>query len=259
VKTSTRHKEFMREARSLSERHQLWRLFADFVTMSAISLHNGVLRNEEREQEFLRIEDRYNVEERRGIAKLLAITTLALEEDHACDFLGEVFQQLELGNHWKGQFFTPFEVSRLLAAMVMPDADDPLFITPGFIRLGEPACGAGGMVLAAADVLRSRGINYQQCMHVVATDVDETAAMMTYVQLALRHIPAIVVHGNTLSLETTSTWATPAHVLGFWSHKLRRADRLLEPPPVIALPPGQLALFSTNSNVLDSQQRKADV
>ncbi|CAG9186051.1 hypothetical protein [Cupriavidus pampae] len=44
---------------------------------------------------------------------------------------------------------------------------------------------------------------------------------MTYVQLALLHIPAIVIHGNALSVETWSTWFTPAHVVGGWGEKLR--------------------------------------
>jgi hypothetical protein len=46
---------------------------------------------------------------------------------------------------------------------------------------------------------------------------------MAYVQLSLLHIPAVVYHGNSLSVETWSTWRTPAHVLGFWDVKLRRA------------------------------------
>ena len=38
--------------------------------------------------------------------------------------------------------------------------------------------------------------------------------------------PAIVIHGNALWPEQTwSHWVTPAHVLGFWDHRLRRRDR----------------------------------
>jgi hypothetical protein len=32
----------------------------------------------------------------------------------------------------------------------------------------------------------------------------------------------VVVHGNTLSLEEFSHWYTPAHILGFWDHKLKQ-------------------------------------
>jgi hypothetical protein len=44
---------------------------------------------------------------------------------------------------------------------------------------------------------------------------------MCYLQLALLHIPAIVVHGNALSMEVWGHWFTPAHVLGGWNRKLR--------------------------------------
>ena len=80
------------------------------------------------------------------------------------------------------------------------------------------------MVIAAAHALQDQGINYQQCMHVVACDIDIVAVHMSYIQLSLLHIPAVVYHSNSLSLEVWSEWKTPAHVLGFWDDKLNRHD-----------------------------------
>jgi len=51
-----------------------------------------------------------------------------------------------------------------------------------------------------------------------------TAVHMAYIQLSLLHIPALVVHGNSLSAETWSAWMTPAHVLGLWDIQLRRQE-----------------------------------
>lgn len=45
---------------------------------------------------------------------------------------------------------------------------------------------------------------------------------MTYLQLSLLHIPAVVVHGNALSLEEWGHWYTPAHILGGWRARLAR-------------------------------------
>ncbi|MBB5420666.1 hypothetical protein [Paraburkholderia atlantica] len=92
----------------------------------------------------------------------------------------------------------------------------------GFIRLQEPACGAGGMVIAAAESLHAAGHNYQQVMHATCIDIDPCCVHMTYLQLSLLHIPATVVHGNALSMEVWGTWHTPAHVLGGWTFRLRR-------------------------------------
>jgi hypothetical protein len=99
-----------------------------------------------------------------------------------------------------------------------------------FVTVSEPAAGSGAMVLAFADAMRSEGINYQHKMHASLIDVDITAVHMAYIQCSLCHIPAIVTHGNALSLEAwrpgdLATWRTPAHVIGFWDHKLARRDR----------------------------------
>jgi len=41
------------------------------------------------------------------------------------------------------------------------------------------------------------------------------------------HIPAIIVHGDTLRLQNYSVWRTFAHVMGFWDSKLARDPRRL--------------------------------
>ena len=54
-------------------------------------------------------------------------------------------------------------------------------------------------------------------MLVHATDVSELCFHMTYLQLSLRGIPALVTHGNSLTLETFArawTWPTVA----FYGH-----------------------------------------
>nr|WP_277990856.1 N-6 DNA methylase [Chromobacterium haemolyticum] len=130
---------------------------------------------------------------------------------------------LELGDSWKGQFFTPYEVSYLMAAINMGDRAPVEIEKKGFITLCDPCVGGGAMVIAAAHALQDAKINYQQHMHAVAVDIDIVAVQMAYVQLSLLHIPAVVYHGNSLTVETWSTWRTPAHVLGFWDVKLRRA------------------------------------
>jgi hypothetical protein len=33
------------------------------------------------------------------------------------DCLGQLFMALELGDHWKGQYFTPYEVAYLMAEL----------------------------------------------------------------------------------------------------------------------------------------------
>ena len=76
------------------------------------------------------------------------------------------------------------------------------------------------MVIACADALHDAGRNYQQTMHATCIDIDPRCVHMAYVQLSLLNIPAIVVHGNALSVESWANWFTPAHILGGWGAKL---------------------------------------
>jgi len=61
-------------------------------------------------------------------------------------------------------------------------------------------------------------------MHAFAQDIDALACQMAYLTLSLCHVPAIVVHGNTISLEEWGHWVTPAHVLGRWDRRLKRTQ-----------------------------------
>lgn len=66
-----------------------------------------------------------------------------------------------LGSKNAGQFFTPYNISELMARAVM---DETLIkdkaANNGIITINDPCCGGGGMLVAALDVLRSCSVNY---------------------------------------------------------------------------------------------------
>lgn len=200
--------------------------FRDFCELAAITLRNAVdgrVTQDEgwlrREQRHLEISEGYDPKERDRFAEILALLTSAL--GHGLDdVLGKLYMSLDLGNDALGQHFTSFDVSLLVAKLAEGGAEEAID-KHGFVTVQEPACGSGGMIIAFAQALKDQGLNYQRELHVTATDLDITAVHMSYVQLALLWIPAIVVHGNTLSLETFDVWPTPAHVLGDFRTRLR--------------------------------------
>ena len=223
----------------ISRRHDTFQVFRDFAAMAAISLSNAVdlAQAPSREAEYTQIIKRYSRDELAHFPKMLAALTCALEDDMA-DILGRLFHELELASKWTGQFFTPDCVCRMMAKMNLGGDARAIIEERGYLRASEPCVGAGAMVIALARELRAQGINYQQCLHVTAADIDMRAVHMAYTQLSLLHVPAVIIHGNTLSLEEWSHWYTPAHILGFWNGKLARGeatDRV--PSPVPALPP----------------------
>jgi hypothetical protein len=212
----------MKAIEALSRSRPKWRVWSDFVECAALSLSNAVDRSQytAREARYMEIIRDYPGDDALALARCLAHVVNALEAGF-CDCLGTTFMSLELGSHWHGQYFTPYPVASMMAQMIVNDPR-PTIATQGFFTVMEPAAGAGAMIIAVADHVRSLGINYQQHMHVAATDVDLTAALMSYVQFSLLHIPAVVIHGNSLSCNEWSRWYTPAHILDRWQWKLQR-------------------------------------
>jgi hypothetical protein len=216
-------KELVRLMKLVAIRHRLFDVFRDFCEMAAIALSNAVDRTcyAKREARFDCIRAKYTKEEYVLMLQMLPCVVMALENGMA-DVMGALYMALELGSSELGQFFTPFSVSSMMAKMIIGDPV-PEIERKGFITVLDPAGGAGGMVIAAAQALRDRHINYQAHMHATLIDIEATALHMAYIQLSLLHVPAILIHGNTLSNEQWEYWVTPAHLLGRWDKKLKQA------------------------------------
>lgn len=213
---------FIRSFKQLAPYKHRYEVWKDFVTMAACALHNGFFPEQSREDEYLQIIAQYKTDDQETIPTMLANLIVMLEAE-PCDVLGPLYMELELANKDAGQFFTPPEISEMMARLTFSDQLAKLDDQP-FITMHEPACGAGGMVLALVKVLIEAGHNPAERIWVQCIDVDRLAALMCYIQLTLWHVPAQVIVGNTLSWEHREVWYTPAHHLGFWDNKLARRD-----------------------------------
>jgi hypothetical protein len=71
------------------------------------------------------------------------------------DMLGPLYMEMEVASRDQGQFFTPPEISEMMARI--QGVDKLLGDGRPFITLSEPACGAGGMVLAVVKTLIGSG------------------------------------------------------------------------------------------------------
>src|SRR3954468_468338 len=167
--TSGHRNELLKLFNGLSYRHGAWQVFADFNEAAAISISNAVdlANREKREERYLQIVGRYKPDELAKFPEMLAELTLALE-DEIGDVLGRAFHDLELHNKWAGQFFTPYDVCRMMAKMTLSDKGDieARVAERGFVTACEPAVGSGAMVIALAQEMKDLGINYQQHLHV---------------------------------------------------------------------------------------------
>lgn len=214
---------FIKEFNNLARHKHRYEVFRDFVTVGALSVHNSFhgSRHDELEAEYLQVVGRYSRDEVEGFARLLGILVALLDAEPR-DILGQLYMSLELGNTHTGQFFTPPEISELMARLTY--GEELKTLDKPFITLSEPACGAGGMVLAFVKVMLSYGHDPAKRLWVQCQDVDRTAALMCYLQLSLWNVPAAVIIGNTLAMEVREVFYTPAHYLGLWEYRLRRRD-----------------------------------
>lgn len=158
---------------------------------------------------------RYGAEEISQIAELFSMTIMALEDNPAQDFLGDIFGSLNLHNEWHGQFFTPYHIGSMMARMQLPDKPvEELWTKP--ITICDPCCGAGCLLIACANEAKNLGINYQEKMVFYAQDIDRIAALMCYIQLSLLGCKAFIKIGNSLTDPLTENesldeniWLTP--------------------------------------------------
>lgn len=158
-------REFLRIFRHLSECHPPWSVWRDFIFVSAVAISNRVDKRpgvwHKRENEYLRTIRRYNRNERNDIPTLLAYTSKALMDNPAQDFLGKLFMELELSNHWKGQFFTPYSVADLMTRLTVGDGKNLKAEAErhGYITVNDPTCGSGVMLIAFANRCRELGVD----------------------------------------------------------------------------------------------------
>ena len=174
-------KEFLAMFRGVALYKHRYDVFRDFVTMSAISLRNAVVKDEDLEQEYLRIIASYEKDDQLQFPKLLALLVELLEHEPT-DVLGGLFEMLELTSKDKGQFFTPNPISQFMSQIL--GCEDLKHLDKPFITLSEPACGAGGMVLSFVKQVLTAGHNPAERLWVQAIDIDRMAALMCYVQLS---------------------------------------------------------------------------
>ena len=205
-----REKEFMKLFDRLTYSRSAWQVWEDLMTVMACSICNAVDR---REEAFARREEQYKraIKELGGVdipAEIFGIVTMALEDNPNQDFLGKLYMNLNLGNHWKGQFVC------------------------------DPYVGAGAMLIAAAQAFRDCKINYQTCALFIGQDIDPVVAKMAYIQLSLLGCPGYIIVGDSILNPPTGhvlfpqenngqeLWITPLFMHQTW--EIRRTGLIMQ-------------------------------
>lgn len=213
-------KEIVKLIDSATVFHDKDRFLSDLFCCGTLAISNlaDLTQYDQREEQYKQIMSHYSEKEHVAMAEIFGklfelLTSVVYDDGVLSDYLGEIFMSCNMGNKSAGQFFTPYHVSKLCAKLAIgtPDKADGKILT-----LNEPCCGSGGMVLAAMDVLKNNfGINYAMDCFVDCSDIDLRCVHMTYLQLSLAGVPAIVKHQDALTRKLYSVWKTPTFVFQY--------------------------------------------
>ena len=233
-------KEIINKFRKLQGKHDLWLIYSDFLEMIAIAMSNSTervfnkKRFEEREKEYLKIAKKYSKDELMTFAEIYA-DIVNLQDKNVKkgngfrDILGSLLMQLELGNKWNGQFFTPDSIANLMAKMSLNEKRLKETIEKdGFIVGMDEAVGGGVTMLGLANTMLDLGYNPQKQLFIVCGDLDRKSCFMTYIQLAMAGIGAIVKNQDALrkdilknSINPIDVWVTPSFYMNGWEYRLK--------------------------------------
>lgn len=208
-----------------------WETWGDFIAVTACSIANAVKPMQSREELYLNTMRKYQPDEQQRLTKAAGLYFRIVDENPFQDLLGDLYMRLELGQSEAGQFFTPYNVCRMMAIMEV-DSTLEKIERDGWISANDCACGGGATLIALADALYQRGCNYQKKCLFVGQDLLATTAMMCYIQLSMLGCAGYVKVGDSLADPITgdtlfapegeNIWITPMYFSDVW-HERRRA------------------------------------
>lgn len=151
---------------------------------------------------------------------LMSRLVMDIRDNGPRDFLGAVAGALGTLSPHLGQFFTPDSVSQLCAGLsVSIEEVKRECAKKGYTSIMEPACGAGGILLAVAKMMREADLSTGRQALMYGIDISPQSFHMCSLQLALNNVSAVIYLGDGLSAdinaESRDKVKTPAYYTDF--------------------------------------------
>ena len=214
-------KEFLNIFEKFIHYHSSYDVWRDFIVLSSCAISNSMDKTNysKRESLYMQTIKKYTKQEQELFPQLLVKTVNQLENNLDQDFLGELFMNLKFGDSHLGQYFTPYYISKLMSKMIVGNAVAQVK-EKNFITTSDLCCGSGSLLIAsvneAKQQLEKENINFQKCVFVCGQDINQTVALMCYIQLSLMGVPGYVLVGDALQSQNVTVencWFTPMYFL----------------------------------------------
>lgn len=198
-------------------------VFTDFAMHCALtlSMKSDPLHAADRREQLDALEKNYHSDELEAFKNMFLQVLDAAQKnlDAGCyeDLFEEAFMLLGTRNRYAGQDFTPSDLARLMVRIAVPDGIE--LPECGYFTQSDPTCGSGVLLLAGAERIAQLGFNPCTQFVAQAADIDIRCVYLTYLSLSIYGIPAVVIHGNSLTLDEYDCWYTPAYLWGKWVWK----------------------------------------
>lgn len=163
----------------------------------------------QREEEYQEVAKCYSLDELNKFARTMALLVDEMQQKPFEDCLGPFYTEIAAKSTVaaRGEFYTPQALAEVMARITVDPKD---IIAKGKpITVSDPCCGSGGLVLSFAKLFAPKTPDQPSHIDLIRAtlvDVNPIAADMAYINTTLWGIPAQVVWGNTLTLETNAGW-----------------------------------------------------
>lgn len=207
-------KAFLNLLPNVSPSYDLRSIFCDACRIFCLSFRGVIASGKEKdeiEREYQTFLEKYGNDGMQKISILLSYVVQALELRRS-DFLGHVQEGINATRGKDaGQFYTPDSVSVMMARMCAMGQE----VKPGrIIKIGDPSCGAGALLIAGVEALMDVGVRQGDVL-VSGEDLDPTACNIFYVQATLLGYAAIVTRMDSLSMQV---YEGPWYTIGYFAH-----------------------------------------
>ena len=205
---------------NFNKSRNIFEIFRDVIEICSISEHQlifyvGSVKKDNNykilEERYLKIIRKYDKSDQDLIVKFYSELKLFFVKGNYGDVLGSLYMSLELGNKRNGQFFTPYTVSQFMAEITLSEVDK-VIEEKGYVSISDPCVGAGGLIIAAAEIMQKRGHNLNTMIFQVI-DIDELCFNMSYTQLSMLKLNGVVIWGDSLKGESFEKRKTPPLIM----------------------------------------------